>query len=114
MEPDDQQQTHIRQLQQQPQQQGRWQSVRGLQEQPALPAAELDGAAVVQQPRVGDWEPAEPAGLVEHGAVSRVPSMEQHDEEAGPMRVRDCVEQCLPPQQALRIGHLGEAAGPRG
>eukprot|EP00891_Asterochloris_glomerata_P008401 jgi/Astpho2/8401/Aster-x1496 len=86
MEPDDQQQTHIRQLQQQPQQQGRWQSVRGLQEQPALPAAELDGAAVVQQPRVGDWEPAEPAGLVEHGAVSRVPSMEQHDEEAGPMR----------------------------
>ena len=97
-EPDNQQQTHDWQLQQRPQQQGSWQAVKGLREQPPLPAAELNGAALVQQPRLGDWEPAEPAGVVEHGVVSRVPKMEQHEEAPGPMRVRNCIKHDLPPQ----------------
>ena len=110
-EPDNQQQTHGWQLQQRPQQQGSWQSVEGLREQPTLPAAELSGAAMVQQPRVGEWEPAEPAGVVEHGVVSRGPSMENHEEAPAPMRVRHCIEQYLPPQQALRMELAGGAEG---
>ena len=110
-EPDNQQLTHSGQLQQRPQQQGSWQSVKGLQEQPALPGAELNGAALVQQARVGSWEPAEPAGVVEHGVVSRVPSMEHYEEAPGPMRVRDCIGQYLPPQKALRTEHVGKAEG---
>ena len=114
IETDNEQQAHDwQQLQQQPQQHGSWQSVKGLQEQSALPAAELDGAALVQQPRVGDWEPGEPAGVMEHGFVGRVPSKEQHEEAPVPMRVRNCIEQYLPPQQALRREHAGEAAGLR-
>ena len=106
IETDNQQQTHDwQQLQQRPQQHGSLQSVKGL-EQPAPPAAELDGAALVQHPRVGDWEPGEPAGVMDYGVVSRVPSMEPHEEAPGPMRVRGCIEQYLPPQQALRQSML--------